>query len=1360
MKRIFYITIKIIVMILFVSVTQQTIAQKVTMKNNWGQHGATLLDQSSQGIKMNFSVQEYTLSDTKVEREVMNTITMKGVLLQNSEGAPNLPGYSRYIAVPQGAQVKASIVRKQSEIFENMEIAPAPRIPLDTEKGPLSFKKNSDIYSINSFYPENIIQVSEPMKIRGVDVVIIAISPFQYNPVTKQLIVNKDIEIDVEFEGGNGQFGDERLASRFWDPIIRDAVINEASIPTRKVTNVNTQRSTGSEYIIIVPDDPAYLSWADSIRIFRLKQGISTQVVTTTEIGGNTSTAIEDYINNAYNTWDVPPAATLLMADWGSSGNTIYAPKWDNYCITDNFYADVDNDMMPDVIFARMTAQNETHLETMVTKFLNYERNPPTNPGFYDNPITAMGWQTERWFQICSEVIAGFFENSLNKSPVRENAIYSGSTNTWSTAQNTQTILDYFGESGLNYIPDSPGYLTDWGGNATRVNNDINSGAFLLQHRDHGSETGWGEPAYSSGDIDGLYNTDLVYIFSINCLTGKFDISGECFAEKFHRYRYNGVNSGALGIMAATEVSYSFVNDTYTWGIYDNMWPDFMPDYGTTPEHRGVLPAFGNAAGKYFLKQSSWPYNTNNKEVTYYLFHHHGDAFSTIYTQVPQNLTAIHDDIILSGLDFFTIQANDGATICMTVGEEVIGLAEGTGSPIDMPIIPQEPGIMIDLVITLQDYYRYETTIEVIPPDGPYCMYASHTINDTLGNSNGIVEFDEDILYTLTMKNLGIEDAIDVDVTLVTDEFATFIDDTENYDTILMNSYVTRDYGYKLHISDGIPDQYQLNFEVIASDENDSTWTSNFYTVVDAPIITPGEMVIDDSQTGNDNGRLDPGENVDMIVKMSNPGHCAIDDVICNITAYNPYITVNSGTQTIPTLGIGIFGATQVAFNVTVADDAPNAIIAEMLFNASAAGYSVDENYYPKIGVFLEDWETGDFSKYNWVHDGDEQWEITNQYPWEGNFHARSSSTLGDGKTSEFKITYNVMANDQISFYKKISSEANADELIFYIDNTEVASWSGAESWTHETFPVTPGNHTFRWVYSKDYGGTSGLDCAWIDYIELPTMLVTTVFAGPDDQTCEENQFQCVGSATNHTSALWTTSGDGTFDFPEILQPKYTAGPQDIINGNVDLTLTIEDPTGESYDDEMILTLVGGPEAPEMPMGPDYVDVYKTIETEYSVNKVNGATGYTWLLEPEEAGILISIDTFAVVQWNNAYLGEALLSIVAENQCGEGTYSEVLTIDVDNTVGLWNIENADFSVKIIPNPNNGIFDVNIISDDNKNISLSLVNYLGIEIFKKENIEAGNGFVYHMNNTSLPAGVYILNIEHEGTRYGRKILIGR
>jgi len=140
--------------------------------------------------------------------------------------------------------------------------------------------------------------------------------------------------------------------------------------------------------------------------------------------------------------------------------------------------------------------------------------------------------------------------------------------------------------------------------------------------------------------------------------------------------------------------------------MYDNMWPDFLPMHGTTPESRDVLPAFGNVAGKYFLQQSSWPYNSGSKEVTYYLFHHHGDAFSTVYYDIPQDLDVTYDEVLLSGVDYYSIQVNEGALICLSVGDQIIGLAEGTGNIIDIPIILQDPGTEIDVVITKQKYYR------------------------------------------------------------------------------------------------------------------------------------------------------------------------------------------------------------------------------------------------------------------------------------------------------------------------------------------------------------------------------------------------------------------------------------------------------------------------------------------------------------------------------------------------------------------------------------------------------------------------------------------------------------------------------
>jgi len=58
----------------------------------------------------------------------------------------------------------------------------------------------------------------------------------------------------------------------------------------------------------------------------------------------------------------------------------------------------------------------------------------------------------------------------------------------------------------------------------------------------------------------------------------------------------------------------------------------------------------------------------------------------------------------------------------------------------------------------------------------------------------------------------------------------------------------------------------------------------------------------------------------------------------------------------------------------------------------------------------------------------------------------------------------------------------------------------------------------FKWEYSKDVSVSSGDDCAWIDNIILPAMTFTSVYAGPDTEICENDTFQCAGSATNYIS--------------------------------------------------------------------------------------------------------------------------------------------------------------------------------------------------------------------------------------------------
>ncbi|MBD3349152.1 MAG: hypothetical protein GF400_08160, partial [Candidatus Eisenbacteria bacterium] len=693
-------------------------ARTVEFSNRTGHEGLELARSTGSFVDVSFGLRKIDIEDVNVDGNTMQQISIPGVILPGDEGAPNLPGFGRFVALPEGAAPRIEILSLTTELLTGIDVVPAPPMPFENDDSPLVYEKDPAIYSADAPYPAEPIRVSDVREMRGVDVALLGITPFQYNPVTRELTVIIEASIRVSFEGGAGRFGEERLRSRYWEPILEQHILNYDSLPEIEQA-AKPARDNEYEYVIIVPDDPTYTSWADSLKQWRTLQGIDTGVVTLTETG-STYAEIEAWVDNAYNTWADPPAAVLLLADYASNGGTsgITCQDYSYYyytCVSDNYYSDVDGDHLPDIVFARMTATPST-IETLVRKVIDYERFPSTNQAFYDNPVVACGWQTERWFTICTEIVYGFMANELGKTPVREYAIHSGTPgSSWSTNPNTYMLVDYFGPGGLGYIPDTPEHLTDWGATAARMNADINSGCFIVQHRDHGGTSGWGEPDYSISDLSGLTNDDLPFVFSINCLTGKYNLSGDCFTEAFHR-----VAPRALGLIAASETSMSFVNDAFVFGIYDLLWPDFDPGYPTARDRDAgpsdLRPAFANASGKYYLQASNWPYNPEDKELTHYLFHMHGDAFTTLYSEMPSYLTVSHQGVLPVGGTTFNVTADEGAMVALTVGGEIVGVAEGTGAEMSMPVAPvSEPGIA-RLTVTKANHYRHTEDVPVIYP--------------------------------------------------------------------------------------------------------------------------------------------------------------------------------------------------------------------------------------------------------------------------------------------------------------------------------------------------------------------------------------------------------------------------------------------------------------------------------------------------------------------------------------------------------------------------------------------------------------------------------------------------------------------
>ncbi len=117
---------------------------------------------------------------------------------------------------------------------------------------------------------------------------------------------------------------------------------------------------------------------------------------------------------------------------------------------------------------------------------------------------------------------------------------------------------------------------------------------------------------------------------------------------------------------------------------------------------------------------------------------------------------------------------------------------------------------------------------------------------------------------------------------------------TKNFGTIPAGGTATVNNAWSFSIDDFVPDQHKAQFILTMTDGSD-TWTSNLFITIQSPIIfIAEEFLVDDSQSGNNDGILDPGETALIIMNVKNNGHSAISNTIINITSTDPMLTINT----------------------------------------------------------------------------------------------------------------------------------------------------------------------------------------------------------------------------------------------------------------------------------------------------------------------------------------------------------------------------------------------------------------------------------------------------------------------------------
>jgi hypothetical protein len=351
-----------------------------------------------------------------------------------------------------------------------------------------------------------------------------------------------------------------------------------------------------------------------------------------------------------------------------------------------------------------------------------------------------------------------------------------------------------------------------------------------------------------------------------------------------------------------------------------------------------------------------------------------------------------------------------------------------------------------------------------------------------LAGDDGIIEAGETVYLTLDIESLGAEVISNAEMMITAnDVYITLTDSLEFLGTFLPGELKTFLSAFTFTAGNGVPDNYNLVFNTMINDDLGNEWMSHITLKARAPVLEPSSVVVND---GN-NGSLDPDETSDLVVSLANIGGAAAHNVSITLSSTDPNIVINEGEAFLIQLGAG--NTDEIVFNVTAGSNIPVGYIALFQLDMVAGnGYFFTKNFMIVCGLHFEGFETGDFSAYPWTMGGNAEWLIDNNIFYEGAYSARSGG-INHSQLSFMEVELFVLNAGHISFYRKVSSENNYDFLRFSIDGMEKGAWSGDQDWSQFTYPVTPGLRTFRWTYEKDYSVVSGSDCAWVDYIVVPS---------------------------------------------------------------------------------------------------------------------------------------------------------------------------------------------------------------------------------------------------------------------------------
>lgn len=166
--------------------------------------------------------------------------------------------------------------------------------------------------------------------------------------------------------------------------------------------------------------------------------------------------------------------------------------------------------------------------------------------------------------------------------------------------------------------------------------------------------------------------------------------------------------------------------------------------------------------------------------------------------------------------------------------------------------------------------------------------------------------------------------------------------------------------------------------------------------------------------------------------------------------------------------------------NMTLSDLATNIV----LIASDRAGHVGISDTFDVVEPVIELPEAVDNVTQPWSTGGASGWSGQKKVTHDGEDAARSGR-VGNRQSSWMETTVSDVG--KVSFWWRVSSEAEWDWFEFYVDDVLVDRISGESGWLQKAVTLAEGSHTLKWVYIKDATDLDpvGQDCGWVDQFVL-----------------------------------------------------------------------------------------------------------------------------------------------------------------------------------------------------------------------------------------------------------------------------------